>query len=149
MVPTSLPVTDGRLLRAAAESADQCLSLYPQGKIVFGVPARAICRNLGQRYGIGIPENKFDEIFRFRCLAGLAGKSRAMSGAIVRRISRLLTTRGSAFGRGAGSVFPVRCRWPMRWETRPLGARPPQHTMIDGVRVLVDTRRRFWKAWSA
>lgn len=146
MVPTSLHVrTDVRLLRRLLQNLLTNACRYtPQGRIVFGVRRRGRFAEISVGdTGIGIPQSKFDEIFaEFRRLADLAGKSKGygLGLAIVRRISRLLDhpieVRSVV---GQGSVFSVRV--PLAdalGDVRPLErARPPQHTMIDGVRVLV------------
>ncbi|HWA47012.1 MAG TPA: NahK/ErcS family hybrid sensor histidine kinase/response regulator, partial [Dongiaceae bacterium] len=146
MVPTSLHVrTDVRLLRRLLQNFLTNACRYtPQGRIVFGVRRRGGFAEISVGdTGIGIPKNKFDEIFaEFRRLADLTGKSKGygLGLSIVRRISRLLDhpvrVRSVV---GQGSVFSVRVPLAeMPDEARPPErARPPQHTMIDGVRVLV------------
>jgi len=146
MVPTSLHVrTDVRLLRRLLQNLLTNACRYtPEGKILFGVRRRGRFAEISVGdTGIGIPRNKFEDIFaEFRRLADLAGKPKGygLGLSIVRRISRLLDhpveVRSVV---GHGSVFSVRV--PLadaQCEARPVEpTRAPQHTMIDGVRVLV------------
>src|SRR5262249_51929566 len=146
VMPTSLTVrTDVRLLRRLLQNLLTNACRYtPNGRVLFGVRRRGKFAEIQVvDTGIGIPKDKFDEIFaEFRRLADLAGKSKGygLGLSIVRRISRLLDhpvqVRSVV---GEGSVFSVLVPLAeMLGETRPLErVRPPQHTMIDGVRVLV------------
>jgi len=93
--------------------------------------------------GIGIPRDKFDEIFaEFRRLADLAGGSKGygLGLSIVRRISRLLDHPVHVRSQvGKGSVFSVHVPLAtVAAQPRSLPvSRVHRHTAIDGVRVLV------------
>lgn len=146
MVPTSVHVrTDVRLLRRLLQNLLTNACRYtPQGRIVFGVRRRGRFAEISVGdTGIGIPRNKFEEIFaEFRRLADLSGKSKGygLGLSIVRRISRLLDhpvkVRSVV---GQGSVFSVMV--PLADARSEAGQaehpRTPRHTVIDGVRVLV------------
>src|SRR5262249_40639747 len=116
----------------------------PKGKVLFGVRRRGKFAEIQVAdTGIGIPKDKFDEIFaEFRRLADLAGGSKGygLGLSIVRRISRLLDHPVHVRSQvGRGSVFTVLA--PLAEQTGQLRStqtpRVPRHTALDGVRVLV------------
>jgi signal transduction histidine kinase len=146
VVPTSLSVrTDVRLLRRLLQNLLTNACRYtPNGKVLFGVRRRGKFAEIQVAdTGIGIPKDKFDEIFaEFRRLADLAGGSKGygLGLSIVRRISRLLDHPVEVRSQvGKGSVFSVLV--PLAETVGPQRAphhpRAPRHTTIDGVRVLV------------
>ncbi|HET6619975.1 MAG TPA: NahK/ErcS family hybrid sensor histidine kinase/response regulator [Dongiaceae bacterium] len=146
VVPTSLAVrTDVRLLRRLLQNLLTNACRYtPKGKVLFGVRRRGKCAEIQVAdTGIGIPKDKFDEIFaEFRRLADLAGGSKGygLGLSIVRRISRLLDHPVKVSSRvGRGSAFSVLV--PLAEATgqrrAPQAPRLPRHRTIDGVRVLV------------
>jgi CheY-like chemotaxis protein len=146
IVPTTLNVrTDVRLLRRLLQNLLTNACRYTlHGKVLFGVRRRGKFAEIEVAdTGIGIPKDKFDEIFaEFRRLADLAGGSKGygLGLSIVRRISRLLDHPVQVRSRvGKGSVFSVLV--PLAetvGQKRAVQApRLPRHTTIDGVRVLV------------
>ncbi len=146
VVPTSLSVrTDVRLLRRLLQNLLTNACRYtPKGKVLFGVRRRGKFVELQVAdTGIGIPRDKFDEIFaEFRRLADLAGGANGygLGLSIVRRISRLLDHPVQVRSQvGKGSVFSVLIPLDQTADQprAPQRPRPPRHTTIDGVRVLV------------
>jgi DNA-binding response OmpR family regulator/anti-sigma regulatory factor (Ser/Thr protein kinase) len=144
--------TDVRLLRRLLQNLLTNACRYtPKGKVLFGVHRRGNFAEIQVvDTGIGIPKDKFDEIFaEFRRLADLAGGSKGygLGLSIVRRISRLLDHPVEVRSQvGKGSVFLVRV--PLaETAAQPRPAQPlrqPRHTTIDGVRVLViDNEKRL------
>ena len=146
VVPTSLNVrTDVRLLRRLLQNLLTNACRYtPRGKVLFGVRRRGKFAEIQiADTGIGIPKDKFDEIFaEFRRLADLAGgaKGYGLGLSIVRRISRLLDHPVEVRSEvGRGSVFSVLVPLDetIGRSRAAQAARVPRHTTIDGVRVLV------------
>jgi CheY-like chemotaxis protein/anti-sigma regulatory factor (Ser/Thr protein kinase) len=146
VVPTSVNVrTDVRLLRRLLQNLLTNACRYtPKGKVLFGVRRRGRFAEIQVAdTGIGIPRDKFDEIFsEFRRLADLAGgaKGYGLGLSIVRRISRLLDHPVQVRSQvGRGSVFSVRV--PLAETSGQQHAihvsRLPRHRALDGVRVLV------------